>query len=257
MIQHQISNSLGNYNYNAYIYKTALWPPHFHGNYELIYVFSGTAEVSVNGVSDTLHPGELLFIPPHSVHSLTVDEGETWVGVFSEDFISAYAQNNKYARYSKFRCSEDVEDTLKKFLFFEGTPERYLCISCLYMVCSECLKNAVCHTSEQNSNFVYSVVTYIYANLNTDITMKGIADSLNYEYHYFSALFNKYFSIHFKGFINMFRFEKACSLLSDSANTVTYVAECCGFGSIRNFNRVFKKFCGCTPMEYRKKQLKK
>ncbi|MBE6639725.1 MAG: helix-turn-helix domain-containing protein [Ruminococcaceae bacterium] len=255
MILHQVSNSLGNYNYNAFVYRDTNWEAHFHGNFELIYVFEGTANITVNGISDTLQESELILLPPHTVHSLQVTSSKVWVGVFSEDFIDIYAKKYKYVRYSKFKCREDIEEILKKHLFFQGVPERFLHISCLYMVCNECIKNAVVYNQGQNHKFISEVVTYISKNLNYDITLKETAESLNYEYHYFSSLFHQYFCMNFKSFINLFRFEKACALLTDKENSVTYVAESCGFGSIRNFNRVFKKLSGYTPREYKDQHL--
>lgn len=255
MIQHQISNSCGNYNYNAFIYRNAYWDPHFHGNYELIYVFEGIADISANGVADVLYPGELMLLPPYTVHSLRITDGKIWIGVFSEDFITSYEAMNKYTRYAKFRCSADIEDILKKYLFFEGKPEHFLHISCLYMVCNECVKNAAPHTAEQNYGFIYEVVNFISENLNRDIVLKDIADEMNYEYHYFSSLFHQYFCMNFRSFINLFRFERACALLTDKENSITCIAESCGFGSIRNFNKVFKKLSGYTPSEYKRQQV--
>ena len=257
MFLHQTTNSRGNYNYNAFIYKNISWLPHFHGNYELIYVFEGVTEISVNGVSDTLSKGELILLPPYTVHSLKISNGKTWVGVFSEDFIISYSKKYKYVRYSKFKCVKEVEEFLKNKLFFQGTPEKFICISCLYMMCNECIKNATPLSTEQNNDFIHNVLHYVYENIDSEITLKDIADSMNYEYHYFSSLFNQCFGMNFKNFINQFRFEKACELLSHKENLVTYVAECCGFGSIRNFNRVFKNMCGCTPQQYKKKQTEK
>ena len=72
MILHQVSNSLGNYNYNAFVYRDTNWEAHFHGNFELVYVFEGTANITVNGISDTLRKSELILLPPHTVHSLQV-----------------------------------------------------------------------------------------------------------------------------------------------------------------------------------------
>jgi hypothetical protein len=154
MIWHQVSNSLGNYNYNAFIYRDINFDAHFHGNYELIYVFEGTANIIVNGISDTLHKSELILLPPHTIHSLQITNSEVWVGVFSEDYIDVYAKSYKYVRYSKFKCREDIEDILKEHLFFEGVPERFLHISCLYMVCNECIKNAVVYNQGQNHKFI-------------------------------------------------------------------------------------------------------
>ena len=61
-----------------------------------------------------------------------------------------------------------------------------------------------------------------------------------------------HFNMDFKKFVNLFRFESACKLLSERNRSIADVGICCGFGSIRNFNRVFKSICGYTPGQYRK-----
>jgi len=251
MILHQTTNSRGNYNYNAFIYTNRFWPSHFHGNYELIYVLEGQTEITVNGISDLLEKGELILLPPYTVHSLKIKNSRVWIGVFSEDFIVSFAKKYKFVRFSKFRCDQEIEETLKKHLFHTARPDHFLHISCLYMVCNECVKNAVIGESEQNQKFVYEVINYISENMGREIVLKDVADAMNYEYHYFSALFHQYFELNFKNFLNTFRVEKACSLLAEGENNVTSVAEFCGFGSTRNFNRVFKNHVGCTPSEYK------
>ncbi len=252
MILHQISNSQGNYHYNGIVYHHTAWRPHFHGSFELMYVTEGTVSISVNGVADTLSPGELILISPYTVHSLRLDQGQVWVGVFSEDHVASFAQKHKYTQYGKFRCPEDIETALKTQLFFQGTPPRFLRIACLYLVCHWCLENAKPHYSGQNNQFLYDVITYVAQNIEKNITLGDIAREMNYEYHYFSTLFNQSFSVNFKSFLNLLRIEQACALLSDSKYTVTQVSEACGFASIRNFNRVFQKVCSCAPLEYRK-----
>lgn len=250
MIQHQVGNSQGNYHYNAYIYTDTFWDHHFHGSYELIYVFEGTAELCINGKADTLQAGEMILLSPYTVHSLKVECGKTWVGVFSEDFIISFAKEYPYSCFSKFRCRPDTEQFLQEHLFVEEKLAHFLLISCLYAMCNECLQHAAISTDTKDNRFISEVIVYIDTHLNMDITLQDVADAMNYEYHYFSALFHQYFSMHFRSFINFFRYEKACSLLNNEANSISSVAIDCGFGSLRNFNRVFKKLSGCTPKEY-------
>lgn len=252
MVIHQITNSYGNYNYNAFVYNDISWYTHFHANYEVIYTIEGATEITLNGEKERLEAGEIIMISPYTIHSFSSDENtKTWIGVFSEEFIASFVEKNKYARYSKFRCDSDIEEILNKYLFFEGEPEHYILISCLYMVCNECVKNAAAEEAEQNDKFIHSVIEYITENIGNEITLRGMADMLGYEYHYFSSLFHKCFSINFKSFLNIFRYEKACRLLMDRKKDITWICSECGFGSIRNFNRVFKKMNGATPSEYR------
>ena len=251
---HQIINSFGNYNYNAYIYESASWQMHFHGNFELIYGMEGCTQVSLNNEKCTIKKGELLLIFPYTMHSMIgEDDSKVWVGVFSKDFIISFAQKNKFARFVKFECDKTVEAFLKENLFYQGKPEHYMLISCLYMVCGEYSKCKDIVNIHSDNDFIYRAIDYISENLSKCITLKDMAEDLGYEYHYFSSLFHKYFCMNFKSFMNIFRFETACNLLSDKTETITSVSAKCGFGSIRNFNRVFKDIGGMTPGEYRKK----
>lgn len=51
------------------------------------------------------------------------------------------------------------------------------------------------------------------------------------------------------------RLQKAKYLLSNDAVTIKQAAYDSGFQNICHFNRIFKVQCGCTPSEYRKKEL--
>ena len=253
MIFHQVPNSYGNYNYNARIYQKPRWVAHFHGNYELIYAMEGETEVVLNGVPYRLLPREMILISPYTVHAFTGGEGsKIWVGVFSEDFVSAFAERHRAASFVKFRCETQTEQALHAWLFREEIPDRYRLISCLYMVCDECLKNADCRVDGTDNDFKRRVITYLSENMADGADMETLAKEMGYEYHYFSALFHKCFGMNFKKLLHLFRFEAACRLLNDSTLSMTEIGERCGFGSVRNFNRVFKQISGVTPCEYRK-----
>ena len=254
MIVHQVTNSYKNYNYNAFVYSNIRWFPHFHGNFELIYAISGNVDVTVNGNVCTLSTGELLLISPYNIHSLEIyNESKIWVGVFSGDFVAPFFKKNKNTHYSKFRCNEFVEAFLKEKLFFQGKPEHYSLMGCLYLVINECLKNAAVIDCDKYDEFIYNIIDYISENLCENISLESISDALGYERHYFSSLFHKCFSMNFRNFVNLFRFEKACNLLMENDMTITQICYECGFGSIRSFNRIFKEMSGKTPGEYRKK----
>lgn len=254
MAFHQLYNSQGNFHYNAYIYTDTDWSSHFHACYELIYAMENTVEVTANGCNVVLYQGEFFLIPPYTVHSMVIPKNvKTWVGVFSGDFVVDFAKKHKYTRFSKFRCDSNIQTIIKNNLLFQGTPEHYTTIGCLNMVCGQCLKNATEAVSDKGGEFTYKIIEYICDNLAQDLTLKGLADSLKYEYHYFSSLFHACFQVNFKAFINMLRFEKACGLLADKSQDITDICAKCGFGSIRNFNRVFKLMSGITPSTYRQR----
>lgn len=252
MLLHQIDNSLGNFNYNAHIYSSTIWPLHFHGNYELIYTIDGATEITVNGAVDTLEAGYYILLSPYSTHSLKVSaSAHTWVGVFSRDYISDFAKKHQFISFNKFKCDREFEAFLTQNLLHEGETAHFRLMACLCLICDQCIKNGSPIPSDRDTDFIKSVIIYLTEKLEADLSMREAADKLNYEYHYFSALFHKYFSMNFKSFINALRFEKACEMLLNEKYSVTEVSNKCGFSSIRNFNRVFKELAGITPTEYK------
>lgn len=254
MILHQVDNSIGQFNYNAYIYRDCIWESHFHANYELIHVLEGSAQIAVNGEMHTLSAGEMILLAPYNIHALVIPaDARVWVAVFSPDYVEDFAARYGDVRFSQFRCDQEALPFLKAHLFHPGMPEKYTAIACLNFVCSQCLKHAKAHDMKLNNAFMQRIIQYISSRIGEDITLKKTAEALGYEYHYFSALFHQSFSINFKSFVHLFRFAQASRLLADPTTDVTIVCRECGFGSIRNFNRVFKKMSGCTPTEYQKK----
>lgn len=256
MIIHQTSNSKGNFNYNAFIYSDLVWPPHFHGNYELIYTISGNTSVTINGTEYAADEGTFILVSPYSIHSLTIDANtSTWVGVFSEDYVADFSKTNKYTMYSPFQCDKKIEEFLKHYLIREETPDHFMLIACLNAVCGECIKNAEMDCVRMNNEPVEQIIQYVTSNLTRDITLGSTAKALGYEYHYFSSVFKRYFRVNFKRFINILRFEHACTIMGDKSKSVTEVCFESGFDTVRNFNRVFKELSGFTPSEYRKNVL--
>ena len=73
------------------------------------------------------------------------------------------------------------------------------------------------------------------------LTLKDVATKMNINYVYLSRIYSKNTNMRFNDLINSFRLTKSINLLKDSKLTISEVSYLCGFGSIRNFNRIFLK----------------
>jgi len=54
--------------------------------------------------------------------------------------------------------------------------------------------------------------------------------------------------------LNERRLQTACHLLASTSETVSEIAETCGFASPFYFSRVFRRHFGQSPINYRKTQ---
>ena len=66
-----------------------------------------------------------------------------------------------------------------------------------------------------------------------------------------SRILSKQQNFGFIEIVNSARIKEAKKLMEETNMSVTDVAFTVGFGSIRNFNRICKKYFNCTPKELR------
>ena len=93
----------------------------------------------------------------------------------------------------------------------------------------------------------------------TDTSLKigDVAAKVNMSDSAFSHFFKKYTFRSFTQFLIDIRVGHACKLLLDTDETVSQICNKSGFNSLVNFNRLFKKYRACTPVDYRRRYLEK
>lgn len=253
---HQPHNSIGNHSYNIYFYKHIDYALHFHKNYEIIYIMKGKAICSVNNRTKTLEAGDFAFCLSNEVHSIkSIGEATIWIGVFSEDFIHEFKkyQSGKTGSNFSFRCSESFMNYLMENLIKEEPSDIFVIKSCLYALCSEYLRQIpLTEKKDKQTAIMENVVDYIENHYKKPLSLSDLAEALGYEYCYFSKIFNRMFSMSFNNYINTYRFNEACEMLTCTNMPITEVSYESGFQSIRSFNNTFKRLAGVSPSEYKK-----
>lgn len=106
------------------------------------------------------------------------------------------------------------------------------------------------HYSSSFSDIISNTKDFISTHLSETITLKLIAEKLGVNPSYLSRKFKQKEGITLTTYINMKRIEEAKRLLISRNSTITDVAFDVGFGSIQQFNRVFKKIEGCSPSRW-------
>ena len=92
---------------------------------------------------------------------------------------------------------------------------------------------------------------YIRENYPRDLSMQGVALVMNYSETHFCRLFKQCFKVNFSAYLNEFRIEQAKKMLLSTNLTAKEIALACGYQDNSYFNRVFKRFTGVTPVDYR------
>ena len=115
-------------------------------------------------------------------------------------------------------------------------------------LCSENYKLSI---DERGNKRMTDVYTFIRENFSRQITLKDISKIANMSPFAFSKYFKKNCGSGFIEYLNQVRTNKACYLLRETDFQVQDIAVDCGFMSISNFNKQFRKTVGISPREYR------
>jgi len=92
---------------------------------------------------------------------------------------------------------------------------------------------------------------FVQAHVDEPITLAQVVEHVRVSRFYFCKLFKKATGMTLTEYVSRLRVEKAKSLLVDPSLRISEVVYAAGFGSIPNFNSVFKRHVGMAPTEYR------
>ncbi len=115
-------------------------------------------------------------------------------------------------------------------------------------LCSENYKLAF---DERGNKRMSDVYTYIRENYFKSIPLEIIAKIAKMSPFAFSRYFKKNSGAGFIEYLNRVRTNKACYLLRETEYPVHDIALECGFSSISNFNKQFRKTEGVSPRDFR------
>ncbi len=93
--------------------------------------------------------------------------------------------------------------------------------------------------------------SYICEHYMNDLSMQDVARMMNYSEAYFCKLFKQCFSCNFTAYLTQFRMEEAKKLLAEPTVNVKNVGEAVGYSDSNYFAKVFKRYTGSSPTEYR------
>ena len=93
---------------------------------------------------------------------------------------------------------------------------------------------------------------YLVINLSGDVNLNMIAYNMNYSSGYLTKIFVAQYDCTPNKFLINLRMQKAQQLLShDPALSVKQIGDIVGYHDQAYFSRIFKKYCGVSPAEYR------
>lgn len=249
--------------------------PHWHPEIEIYYVTQGEITVTVSDEKYILKQGDIFFINPQELHSVTPNKLPVQYDAavfssslfefkephfFEESFTLPIEQGSlKFPRL--ITTTHPLYNQIKNYLnliFNQHTNSKSLIFSDLIALFSLLLQNSLMLRQTENSTDKHSddiklCIKYIEDNYAEKIKLCELAGLVHMSTNYFCSYFKNFTGMSPFTYINYVRIKKSASILLKSNDSVVTIAENCGFENVSFFIRKFKEIIGCTPSVYRKK----
>lgn len=249
------------------------YPSHHHSAAEVIICMQSNYIVIVNSVHYTLHPGDILIIPPHAIHKLICPTpGIRFVFLMNLDpytsfqdykamqpmFLNAQLISPETTRhyeslYNNF--AKMIEIYFKNDIFWETDV-----FALFFKNMSICAKdyfgsqNASIPPAVQKEHYdkFSNLLIYINEHYADDLNLEDTAAIVGFSKFHFSRLFKQYTNTTFYDYLCKKRITRAQEMLAENFS-ITTIAYQTGFNTPSAFCRCFKKHTGYTPSEFRNK----
>lgn len=251
MIEHEQVNLTQNDYCTLMALDNLSFGAHFHHAIEFCYMIDGKTDFFISGKQYSVKKGEAIIVMPNQIHSLKTSDSSKIqiVRIWPELAGSFYLYyKNKVPKNGKFYISHPElvgEGIWEHSNIYEVKALVYSFISDLCSQCKEWIDRD-CETS-----IINDMLKIVETEFDSNISLKGIAKRLNYNYSYLSAKFCSIIGMSFNDYLNNCRINHACWLIKNSDLSITEIAYATGYNSIRSFNRNFYKYISVTPIEYR------
>ncbi|MCQ2536902.1 MAG: AraC family transcriptional regulator [Lachnospiraceae bacterium] len=257
---------------------TTNYPLHWHKSLEIIMPLTNYYCVEANDKQYNVKAGEILFVTPGTLHSCTApDSGTRFVFMFN---LTELENLNGFARIQPMFAEpflitrveypniyDDIYRVLLKIkdeYFLQSKHELYeltihsLILEMLTLLGYDWLKKEdgiqnVTPVNKKYTQLFNNLLQYIETHYAEDLSLDNMAEKMGFSKFHFSRLFKDYTGYTFCDYVNFRRIKAAETMLENPQISITEVAITTGFTSIPTFNRLFKKYKGCTPTAFREK----
>ncbi len=246
---------------------------HTHDFFELNYLYSGECTNIISGTEVKMHAGSAVIMSPGTVHSVSESDDFIMYNVLLRPnfFLSAFSTTNSPSGFSNFISSQDGTSRISHICYdganmnglidlmyaeqHRGKEDQSIMLEALATQLIISLnrsseKVTISDTLTSSSTVAAEILEYIYANYRT-VTLTSLAKEFDYSKEHLSRLIYKCTGVHFTDIVIGVKMNHVLEHMENPNLTINYISELCGFESVENFHRLFKKKFGVSPNKFR------
>lgn len=258
-------------------------PWHYHDEWEMVLITSGTAKLSVAGDEYILQEAEGVFINSGILHTLQSYSNTSGIyhsvvfhprllgsidSIYWQKYLEPIIQSQSLTHILLTQQQSWQRDILSKInriwelTYTEGNGYEFYVRNILSEITLTILDNY--SFQEVKTNFkdlrnaerIRIMLQYIMEHYAEEITLDTLSKEALISESEVLRCFHNTIKTTPKQYLRQYRLQRACRLLADTDNTSLEVALECGFQNSSYFTKTFREQIGCTPLEYRKNSRK-
>ncbi len=254
-------------------YKKLFVHSHFHKAAELNMITSGQAQVIVGSKQFHCRKGDIIFIPPYTVHQIiSITEDVRLRGIIFEFSIIEAAHisidyEKLFTRYLKLHpiilpmhpCYKQLKEYIEIILKTYDEPSAYQKMQLLsyLLLTTSCLMqhySLLDNMTSKRYSRLLPVLQYVEEHYAEKIQLSELSNLIYICDDQLIRLFKEVTGEPPIRYIMNLRIEAAMRLLASTDLSTAAIAEQTGFGSANYLNRVFKQKLHMSPLVYRKRK---
>ena len=259
---------------------------HFHPEVELVSILKGSGTQFIGNDIDHFNEGDMVIVGSNLPHLWRCDDdyfakentlkaeslvihfmpdvlGETFMHLPENKLIIDLLKRAKQGIKIKGVTKEKIHSYMQTLLLAKGGERLILLLQILNTLSfSKDLEPIAANNMEKphsakEGERMNAVFQYLIDNFSKTVSLDDIAAQAHLTPNAFCRFFKARTKKTFSQYLLEMRISPACKLLADTEKSIGNICLECGFNNSSHFNRHFKQLNGCTPLEYRKKQLSK
>ncbi|MDY4754467.1 MAG: AraC family transcriptional regulator [Candidatus Faecousia sp.] len=249
--------------FNTVDYRT----PHFHPEWELIWLLDNPMTVSGGGGSFRAEKGDLLLFQPSEPHELhKVEENCTFLCLqvspellrLENDLVVEPILLNPFLGEQAGALRSTLLAVAQAYLNREQFSNLF-CVGQACLIFHQILNavpvRAITReeriSQEKRNKRLTSLIRFVDENYMHKIRLSDFAEAEGFSMSYLSHFIKSTLNQSFQEYVNSVRVNCACKLISGGEEKLTAVCMASGFSDYRYFSSAFKKQFGMTPEQYK------
>lgn len=275
--------------YEAYTYDAAKmgFPIRSHWHYfmEILLMKEGTGLVECDGKSYVVEEGDMILFHPEAVHSIyATTKLSPRFDVLKFDVNKLYTENsyapklriileyaNRIQKSNIYFKEEAIRDLVVQEIFDECRNEMkgksygydivvhnkicYLLVQIIRLWREQGLNTDIAVANSADVDSIHAITGYIDAHVGDQIRVEELAEMCNMSYSYFAKNFKQYYGRSCKEYIEFIRVSKVEDLLLFTDFDLSYISQETGFSDSSHLIKIFRKWKGITPKQYKKQRM--